>query len=73
MMILSSTFISALAQFAINIGPAIPVGGSIGGISALWQDPCAAIAGQNWSAPSDVRACITSFRVNETVKANVSI
>ena len=34
-------------------------------------DPCAAIAGQKWVAPSDVRACLTSFQVNPVEKANV--
>jgi len=34
-------------------------------------DPCAAIAGQKWVAPSDVRACFTSFQVNPAEKSNV--
>ena len=34
-------------------------------------DPCAAIAGQKWVAPSDVRACLTSFQVDPVEKANV--
>ena len=35
------------------------------------NDPCAAIAGQKWVAPSDVRACLTSFQVDPVEKANV--
>lgn len=34
-------------------------------------DPCAAIAGQKWVAPKDVRACFTSFKVDPVIKANV--
>jgi len=34
-------------------------------------DPCAAIAGQKWVTPSDVRACFTSFQVDPVEKANV--
>ena len=34
-------------------------------------DPCAVISGQKWVAPSDVRACFTSFEVNQVEKANV--
>ncbi|KAI0792260.1 hypothetical protein C8Q75DRAFT_792008 [Abortiporus biennis] len=35
------------------------------------SDPCAAIAGQKWVAPKDVRACFTSFKVDPVVKANI--
>ena len=35
------------------------------------SDPCAAIANKTWVAPSDVRACFTSFPVDPTIKANV--
>ncbi|KIY68655.1 hypothetical protein CYLTODRAFT_489574 [Cylindrobasidium torrendii FP15055 ss-10] len=35
------------------------------------QDPCASIAGRKWVAPADVRACFTSFAVNETEKTNI--
>ncbi|KAI5120057.1 hypothetical protein M0805_007808 [Coniferiporia weirii] len=34
-------------------------------------DPCAAIGGQEWVAPSAVRACFESFPVNETTKSNI--
>ncbi|KAH9916995.1 uncharacterized protein BXZ73DRAFT_105687 [Epithele typhae] len=34
-------------------------------------DPCAAIGGQKWVAPSDVRACFSSIPVNATQKANI--
>ena len=34
-------------------------------------DPCAAIAGRKWVAPSDVRACFTSFQVDPAEKTNV--
>ena len=36
-------------------------------------DPCARIWGKKWVAPSEVRACFSSVRVNETVKANVRL
>lgn len=36
-------------------------------------DPCTVIAEQKWAAPKDVRACFTSFKVNNTIKDNVSI
>lgn len=36
------------------------------------SDPCVAIAGQKWVAPSAVRACFNSFPVNATIKTNVS-
>ena len=36
-------------------------------------DPCAAVGNQTWVAPSDVRKCFTSFAVDETEKANVSL
>ena len=35
------------------------------------SDPCAAISGQKWVAPADVRACFTSFKVNPVEKSNV--
>ena len=35
------------------------------------SDPCAAIASKQWVAPSDVRACFTSFQVDPAEKANV--
>ncbi|CAL1699095.1 unnamed protein product [Somion occarium] len=34
-------------------------------------DPCAAIAGQKWVSPRDVRACFTSFKVDPDIKANI--
>ena len=34
-------------------------------------DPCAAIAGKKWVAPSDVRACFASFQVDPDEKTNV--
>lgn len=34
-------------------------------------DPCAAIAGQKWVAPSALRACFTSVKVDPTIKENV--
>lgn len=36
-------------------------------------DPCAAIAGQKWVAPQDVRACFTSIQVDPDIKANVCL
>lgn len=35
-------------------------------------DPCAAIAGKKWVAPKEVRACFGSFKVDPTLKSNVS-
>ena len=35
-------------------------------------DPCAAIARKKWVAPSEVRACFTSFPVDSVEKASVS-
>ncbi|KAF5337318.1 hypothetical protein D9611_003167 [Ephemerocybe angulata] len=39
--------------------------------SAASKDPCAKIGGQKWVAPADVRACFTSYKVDETVKSNI--
>ncbi|KAL1739971.1 hypothetical protein HDZ31DRAFT_48432 [Schizophyllum fasciatum] len=39
--------------------------------SASAQDACAAIAGQKWAAPADVRACYSSFALNATHKENI--
>ena len=36
------------------------------------KDPCAAISGQKWVAPADVRACFTSFNADRVEKDNVS-
>ena len=44
----------------------------VAGVRAA-TDPCSAIAGQEWVAPADVRACFTSFKVDPEVKANVSV
>lgn len=35
------------------------------------SDPCAAIAGQKWVAPADLRACFTSVKVDPVIKENV--
>ncbi|KAK0452279.1 hypothetical protein EV421DRAFT_890075 [Armillaria borealis] len=35
------------------------------------RDPCAAISGQTWVTPAQVRECYRSFAVNETEKANI--
>ncbi|KAL5522967.1 hypothetical protein ACEPAF_1234 [Sanghuangporus sanghuang] len=34
-------------------------------------DPCAAIGGQKWVAPSAVRSCFESFPINQTIKTNI--
>ncbi|THH03064.1 hypothetical protein EW145_g6558, partial [Phellinidium pouzarii] len=34
-------------------------------------DPCAAIGGKKWVAPSAVRACFDSFPINESTKSNI--
>lgn len=41
-------------------------------VSALPSDPCAKIAGQKWVSPRDVRACYSSFKVDQKEKSNVS-
>ena len=41
-------------------------------LAAKVRDPCATIAGKNWVEPAAVRACFKSFKVNSTIKANVS-
>ena len=40
---------------------------------AAQSDPCVEIAGETWVTPAQVRACYSSFPVNETEKANVRI
>jgi len=40
-------------------------------IDAKKTDLCAAIAGKEWVAPRDVRACFTSFEVDPAVKENI--
>ncbi|KAJ7126237.1 hypothetical protein C8R44DRAFT_781419 [Mycena epipterygia] len=35
------------------------------------NDPCAVIGGQKWVAPKDVRACLSSFKVDPTIKTNI--
>ncbi|EJD45414.1 hypothetical protein AURDEDRAFT_165629 [Auricularia subglabra TFB-10046 SS5] len=34
-------------------------------------DPCTKIAGVTWAAPADVRACLQSFPLNETLRSNI--
>ncbi|KAJ7913878.1 hypothetical protein B0H13DRAFT_2003844 [Mycena leptocephala] len=34
-------------------------------------DPCAVIGGKKWVAPSDVRACLSSFKVDPAIKSNI--
>lgn len=50
------------------------VGASVDGALATVEraiDPCAAIGGQKWVAPSALRACFTSVQVDPTIKQNV--
>ncbi|KAF8875475.1 hypothetical protein CPB85DRAFT_1235909 [Mucidula mucida] len=35
------------------------------------QDPCTEIGGQKWVTPAQVRACYSSFAVNESEKSNI--
>lgn len=58
--------LSALAALA-NLLPFVAANALITRAS----DPCAAIAGQKWVAPKDVRACFTSFAVDPDLKSNV--
>jgi hypothetical protein len=44
------------------------VAGLAGVALAAKADPCVAIANQTWVAPSAVRACYESFKVNATEK-----
>ena len=39
--------------------------------AATAADPCSTIAGVKWAAPADVRACLSSFPVNETLRSNL--
>lgn len=41
-------------------------------VSGRTVDPCAAIGGKKWVSPREVRACYSSFKVNGTIKTNVS-
>lgn len=50
------------ALFAVALLPLLPFANA---------DPCAAIGGKIWVAPRDVRACFTSFKVNNTIRANI--
>jgi hypothetical protein len=43
------------------------------GVQAAPADPCAAIGGKKWVAPSEVRACYKSFKLDNSVKNNVSL
>ena len=43
-----------------------------GDLKIRTQDPCAAVAGQDWVAPEDVRACFMSFPVDPEIKENVN-
>ncbi|KAJ6595571.1 hypothetical protein DFH09DRAFT_1135002 [Mycena vulgaris] len=35
------------------------------------EDPCAVIGGKKWVAPKDVRACLSSFKVDQAIKTNI--
>ncbi|KAJ6459724.1 hypothetical protein C8R47DRAFT_1243393 [Mycena vitilis] len=35
------------------------------------NDPCAVIGGKKWAAPSEVRACFSSFKVDPIIKSNI--
>jgi len=53
---------------------AVFVGLSVVGAKVLEEravDPCAAIAGQKWVAPKDVRACYSSIKVDQIIKTNI--
>ncbi|TEB34122.1 hypothetical protein FA13DRAFT_1753769 [Coprinellus micaceus] len=41
------------------------------GVQAAPADPCAAIGGKKWVAPSEVRACYQSFKLDNSVKNNI--
>lgn len=40
--------------------------------ATAFADPCADISSSKWVTPKQVRACFTSFKVDQTLKANVS-
>lgn len=56
---------------ALALAASRSAAGEIVALDARAADPCAAIAGQKWVAPRDVRACFTSFKVDPEIKANV--
>ncbi|KAH7099981.1 hypothetical protein BKA62DRAFT_707898 [Auriculariales sp. MPI-PUGE-AT-0066] len=40
-------------------------------LEAATADSCATLANVKWAAPADVRACFSSFAVNETLRSNL--
>ncbi|KAJ6580011.1 hypothetical protein DFH09DRAFT_1260401 [Mycena vulgaris] len=40
-------------------------------VQARKEDPCAVIGGKKWVAPKDVRACLSSFKVDPAIKTNI--
>lgn len=69
MVVLFSEFL-AIAAFVGLKGVAATAAADVE-ISGRKPDPCAAVAGQRWVAPKDVRACDTSFKVDQAIKTNV--
>ncbi|KAG6918602.1 hypothetical protein DXG01_013013 [Tephrocybe rancida] len=61
-MVFNSRFFAAFAALSIVAAATLEERAS---------DPCAAIAGQKWVAPKDVRACYSSIKVDPTLKTNV--
>ncbi|OSD05135.1 hypothetical protein PYCCODRAFT_1432889 [Trametes coccinea BRFM310] len=67
-MVVSHSIISGFYAAFISAKLALAAGSHI---DVRASDPCAAIANQTWAAPSDVRACFSSFPVNQTIKENI--
>jgi len=57
------------ASFSILL--AVLQASSLVNAAAVTSDPCAAIAGKPFVAPSKAMACLTSFSYNETIRTNV--
>ncbi|KAJ8454077.1 hypothetical protein ONZ45_g19447 [Pleurotus djamor] len=58
-----------LAWLTVAVSGLLSVGADA--LETRAADPCAAIAGQKWVAPKDVRACFKSIRVDDTLKTNI--
>ncbi|KAF7316315.1 Peptidase S41 family protein ustP [Mycena indigotica] len=53
-----------LSRFALSLLPLVAA------VNAA-TDPCATIGGKKWASPKDVRACLSSFKLDPAIKNNV--
>ncbi|KAJ6612739.1 hypothetical protein B0H10DRAFT_2051737 [Mycena sp. CBHHK59/15] len=68
----SSAFIMApLHHFVALLAAISSASASLSEINSRKSDPCAVIGGKKWAAPADVRACLSSFEVDEVIKSNI--